>query len=210
MFQKWWDGYFEYKDKHPYSHWMIINGRLLGIYPTNSAIAVQCKSLKDGYIPEEVIEISSNAFKENKDKRTFVISEGLKIIGDYAFYKSNVESITFPNSITHIDNYSFSNCNYLKEVLLNGEYSSGVHLGYWCFSNCGNLIEARIKTKFIPGYCFYGCDKLKHLYLYDTEYIDVSALIGSDGCLLDVTLHADKGSYVEKFAKKHNFKFKHL
>ena len=47
---------------------------------------------------------------------TFTSESGLKILYDYAFYKTSLSSIAIPDSVTQIVTEAFSDCTSLTEV----------------------------------------------------------------------------------------------
>ena len=58
-------------------------------------------------IPGSVEHIGDNAFVYNSDLTSVIISEGVKSIGSYSFYRcSNLSNITFPNSLNKITDIS--------------------------------------------------------------------------------------------------------
>ena len=63
-----------------------------------------------------------NTFKKwaNKSIRNVVICDGVTNIGKESFYKTYIESITIPGSVTEIESGAFKFCSYLKKVCFNG------------------------------------------------------------------------------------------
>lgn len=58
-------------------------------------------------------------------------------IGEGAFRESNVEKVTLPESITHIDWFAFSGCKKLCEVSIPSSVTS---VGYGAFENCSGFL----------------------------------------------------------------------
>ena len=87
--------------------------------------------------------IPNNAFANCTNITTIVLPEGLKTIGDRAFYRSGITKIDIPSSVNRIGQYAFSNCSSLDGVYITDiskwmaiDYDSG--FGYY---NYGNPLE---------------------------------------------------------------------
>ena len=121
----------------------------------------------------------------------------VKIIGEYAFYKSEkLEKVTLPSSLIEIDRYAFEECSSLKEVVTNEGLeiidqaafrnsslekinlpSTLIIIGKQSFykTNITELIIPDTVSQ-IPSYSFYGCNKLKTVVFGKRiESIDESA-----------------------------------
>ena len=98
------------------------------------------------YIPESINYINPNSFREsiinkievdekngmyysvenslvNKENKELILGgsfvpDGVKIIGSYAFSRSNIESIIIPEGVEEIKNNAFADCLNLKEVVI--------------------------------------------------------------------------------------------
>lgn len=93
------------------------------------------------------------------------------------------KSINIPDNITAIQQYTFSNCISLKQLVLSKNIKS---IEWGAFENC-TLLEKIIiydKAEHIADNAFEGCDKL--------------------------TIYGIKGSYVEQYANEHNIPFEEL
>ncbi|MBQ2758608.1 MAG: leucine-rich repeat domain-containing protein [Clostridia bacterium] len=96
------------------------------------------------------------------------IPEGVKIIGNSAFYSSpKTKSITMPNSITQIENSAFYNCSALVTVKLSNNLKT---IGKSAFSNCTSLknIEIPDGVTTIEGYTFNYCTELSSVTIPDS------------------------------------------
>jgi hypothetical protein len=70
-------------------------------------------------IPASIRVIDDAAFRESQlTKITFPENSELKIIGDYAFYKTPLESIDIPDSVTTIRVNAFYDCSQLKSIAI--------------------------------------------------------------------------------------------
>lgn len=66
-------------------------------------------------IPQSVIAIADEAFKNDSTIKNITIPEGVLVIADSAFEKcTELESVNVPDSLAHIGNYAFSECPKLK------------------------------------------------------------------------------------------------
>lgn len=97
---------------------------------------VEIPSNIDGY---EVVGISTDVFKNNKNIRVAVIPDSAKEIGDYAFYGcESLESIKLGKGVESIGAYSFSGC-----AIKTMDIPMGVtHLGVYLFD--GNTEEITV------------------------------------------------------------------
>ncbi len=89
-----------------------------------------------------------------------VIPEGVKeIVGDY-FRGKNMTGISFPNTLTLIDAFTFSGCNRLEEVVLP---NSPLEIGYEAFSHCIALKSVTFTNAetIIGGKAFAYCFNLE-------------------------------------------------
>ena len=66
------------------------------------------------------------------------LPEGLRIIDDYAFSNSNLESITIPDSVKSIESSAFYSCKNLKTVTMGNGVES---LANSVFSGCNSLSD---------------------------------------------------------------------
>ena len=152
-----------------------------------------CGSLASITIPRSVVSINGNPFALwygslhneseafiyennilfNEDKTiliayrakdtNYVISDGVRVIGDRAFYRCNaLKSITIPNSVTSIGDCAFSGCKYLKSVTIPNSVTS---IGESAFEDCESLESISIPNSVtsIGNYAFYGCSSLESI-----------------------------------------------
>lgn len=94
-----------------------------------------------------------------------VIPEGVKEIGDYAFYGAHkMSTIRFPDTLRDIGMNAFYDCASLKEAILP---DSLFFLGSAVFSRCSSLkrvwLPDSIRT--LPKVMFFQCEKLEEVRL---------------------------------------------
>jgi len=76
---------------------------------------------------DTVTHIGTSAFLGSTTVRTVTLPDGLKSIGDYAFYESSIESVIIPSSVESIGEGAFSSCRSLRAINVdsgNSRYSS--------------------------------------------------------------------------------------
>ena len=89
-------------------------------------------------------------------------------IPDYAFYGCrNLQSITYPDSVTSIGNYAFYNCKNLTGITIPDSVTS---IGKWAFCNCTSLTSITIPDSVtsIGDFAFDGCTSLKSITIPDS------------------------------------------
>lgn len=127
--------------------YVALNGVL---YNCEKTTLIKCPEAKTGEIilPATVTKIDDYAFYKCIEITNVELSENLNSIGQYAFYKctvledivlpetlshiqpytfalSGIKNLTFPNSITRIDDCAFEGCNSLENVYID-------NLESWC------------------------------------------------------------------------------
>ena len=138
-----------------------IDGKVYDVTSIENNVFSGCGSLTDIVIPESVTNIGAGAFDgcdklkpellvydkgtkcygwigSEEECTSVVIPDGVKEIGDYAFYKIfyGLTSVTFPESLESIGEMAFAGC----EELTTAELSSNLKtLGYGAFMYCKKL-----------------------------------------------------------------------
>ena len=128
---------------------------------------------------------------DNYSASEYEIPEGIKIIGDYAFYNcESLNKITIPDSVTVIGKSAFQNCHLLKNLSIpnsvteigKSAFSGLIYLEKItipgsvkeipenAFAYCGNLTEALIEegVQKLGDQVFYSCDDLKKITIPDS------------------------------------------
>lgn len=120
----------------------------------------------------ENVKIVSNTYQNGKG--VIVFSDVVKIIGGSAFQKSNLTSISIPEGVKKIGNYTFYNCTSLTSITI----PSGVtEIEKRAFSNCTNLTSIIIPNSVhrIGEGAFANCTSLTSIALpYPASYATIS------------------------------------
>ena len=114
----------------------------------------------DVVIPSTVIEIATDAFRDNDHIRTVTIPNSVKKIHEYAFWDcDNLQSVTIGSGLTKIDDFVFANCMGLVSVNLPSNIKS---VGIYAFEDDVNLESVTFTehTRDIHESAFDGCYKL--------------------------------------------------
>lgn len=70
-------------------------------------------------LPNNLLTINFNAFKECVELEEVIIPNGVTTIGNHAFADcSKLKRISIPNSVTDIDDFAFSGCSMLKTLVI--------------------------------------------------------------------------------------------
>lgn len=90
--------------------------------------------------------------------KNYNIPNGVKIIGDCAFYGSTIENVIIPDSVTDVNTDAFEYCRNLKNIIIPSSVKS---LGNYVFDGCSNLEIAEIHNNNVGSCQFMGCTNLK-------------------------------------------------
>ena len=123
-----------------------------------------CLNLPSVSLPQGLVNIGKSAFDGCKSLAKVAWPEGLKTIGDNAFYFSGLTSLTLPEGVEELGSGAFENCMSLKSLVLPQSLKT---LGEGVFSTCTELSKVDIKASLteLPLGTFYSCMSLKSLTL---------------------------------------------
>ena len=138
--------------------------------------------------------ISPGAFCWHGSLKSVSLPEGLKVIGEGAFYYSGLTSITIPKSVVRIEKDALEYCESLKTVSVksgNKHYSADKNAALYdngsktlrCFAKASALTGYTVKpgTKTIGSNAFFKAVNLKKVKLADTvQTIEDSAFSGCE------------------------------
>ncbi len=114
----------------------------------------------DVVIPSGVIEIATDAFRDNDNIRKVTIPNSVRKVNEYAFWDcDNLETVIIGTGLTKIDDFVFANCMGLVSINIPENVTS---IGIYAFEDDVNLESVTIteKTHIIHDSAFDGCYKL--------------------------------------------------
>lgn len=130
-------------------------------------------NLQEITIPKSIQKIGEYCFSVNKETsspsqglKKVIFQEGLKTIGQYSFYDTELSSVIIPKSVQEIGSYAFGACEKLLNIQLeDGIKQLGIFDGY-ALADCGiEQISIPTSVEKITKYCFFDCKKLKTVEL---------------------------------------------
>lgn len=154
-------------------------------------------------IPEGVLSIREGTFAGSELKKVSIPSSVLSIDED-AFRYCGIREITIPENVKELEEGVFYGCENLKSVRISGNLKS---IGKWAFSRCTSLKSITIPEglKKIERYAFCDCTSLTSITI--PKSVKKIGRAAFDDCSNLFTIYGKKGSYAEKYAKKHKIKF---
>lgn len=225
-----WEGY-TYTIHVPWAHYnirkIVIGEGITHIGKANFAVYYQ--ALADIVLPNSLTSIGDLAFERNKKLRTVNLPSNLKSIGDFAFYNcTKLQNVTLPNSLSQAGTSAFSRCDIFTAITIPPSLKNVKD----SFSGCKNLANVKISNGVskIDKEAFVECPKLKTIDLpasvssigaraFDDCNKLTSVKIRNKNCKIDshpltfpkkTIIYGYRNSTAEKYAKKHNLKFKTL
>ena len=80
-----------------------------------------CYSLKEIIIRGKIKELKRDTFSHDFELKKIILPEGLKRIGDHAFFNTAIRTIEIPETVTWVSAGAFDHCSHLRTVRLSGE-----------------------------------------------------------------------------------------
>ena len=183
-------------------------------------------SSKCSLIPEEDLDLYHGELqKYTGSELRLILPSSIKMIGEGAFQRSDVESVVIPEGVTEIGPDAFYLCDSLEQIVLP---STLVKIGSCAFWKCEKLQEIilpeglqkiekhafngckALRKVVIPdSCCFIGadaftfCENLKDVYVPDSvqELGDDAFCTFND----DMVIHTSRGCAAEKLAKENGW-----
>ena len=131
---------------------------------------------------------ADNLYQNDELVTDVVISEGVKAIGNYAFYRcTSLTSITLGDGVASIGDYAFYGCESLTSVTIgNGVTSIGDYAFYGCESLTSITLGDGVAS--IGDYAFYGCESLTSVTIPDSVTAIGASAFSLCKSLMSVTL----------------------
>jgi len=121
--------------------------------------------------------MSKTNFKISAFSGVMTINDGEVTVPQIPFVKKEkIKSVSLPQSIKRVEDYTFSNCYALTSVTLNEGLN---YIGKQAFATCSKLEEIKIPSSVtqIGETPFYNCRKLSKIFVAKNSVIDKDALI---------------------------------
>ena len=139
-----------------------------------------------------IIEDHAIAFKSEKNQTELDIPAEVdgypvtELRGCFA-NTSSLKKVTIPDSVTKIDDSTFSGCYNLSEITMSANTE---HIGSSAFYNCSSLISIKLPEglEYIGGNAFYGCNSLVSIEMPDSVATLGDSAFTRCGALKSVTL----------------------
>lgn len=175
-----------------YMHDMVtINGKEYRLTHIADSAFFQKRYIKSVFIPEGVLSIGKESFRECKNLTTINLPNSVTSIGDYAFYSCvgvrylklpphitlipkaafagcSIKKVVIPEGVTEIKLDAFGNCFELEEVEMPSTLRRIERGAFW---DCKSLrtIEIPAQVSHLGEYLFFGCDELTDIYNFSVE-----------------------------------------
>lgn len=164
------------------------------LYSKDMHTLIRCPLLKTGHvdIPDGVSEIGEYAFRRGRIS-SVSFPDSLVKIGRMVFFNSEISDISFGTGIKKIgEGYSFSICTNLTKLILPPQAEE---IGDSVFSDCQNLSEVVFNSRLvsISRKAFSGCDRLEKVVIPESvQKIGKSAL----SKVQHIVFHGNPASHV--------------
>ena len=137
------------------------------------------------------------------------LGQGVSRIERAAFRHCGLTGISFPDSVTLIDESAFSLCSDLRKVTLPKKLTE---IGNGAFGNCRKLgnITIPASVKKIRSNAFYDCQAMKKITILNSKTVIEKEAIGynfNSGKNKTFVIAGKKGSTAQTYAKKNGFRF---
>jgi len=123
----------------------------------------KCLSLKTISMGNKITKIGNYAFS-NTALTYAKLSNNLSDLGEGAFESTMIKEIKIPQYLNEIKDYTFYNCEYLRNFSLSSSNVTFSKIGNYAFAETGfESFTVPEKVKTIGNNAFYGCLQLKQL-----------------------------------------------
>ena len=165
------------------------------LFSKNRSILVAYPAGKTGVayeIPDSVTSIGNYAFYRCA-LTSVTIPDGVTSIGDYAFYHCGLTSVTIPDSMTSIGDLAFTGCDLTSVTIPNGVTC----IGSSAFAACKSLTSVTIPNSvtYIGLSAFYNCESLTSATIPNSVPFILNNTFGRCASLTSVTI-PDSVTYI--------------
>ena len=157
-----------------------------------------CSSLRGIDLSNGVKKIGNSAFYHSSKYIGYwddiiYIPEGCVFIGDNAFAEMNLGSVSFPSTLEYIGNESFKRCGLETVKLPNGLQ----YIGSWAFADNYSLEEVRFPASVlrVGGNAFDGNNSIKNVYAYVVEPLELGQNTFEGQVFQNATLHVPETAF---------------
>ena len=119
-------GYFQYR--------LLEDGTVEIVGYTGSEMRIVVPGTLDGC---QVTEIGNDSFAREWSVTSITLPEGIRRIGDSAFYNCQFSEFTIPDGVTEIGTSAFNSCYSLEYLVVPDSVTT---IGRYAFSGCGEVI----------------------------------------------------------------------
>lgn len=152
----------------------------------NIVLKIDDEDIEDGVleIPNGVVRIENNAFRDNIELEQLVFPQTLKEIGQSAFSGCEELRVVEGGIVDKIDDYAFSNCINLSEI----DVSNVREFGNEVFRDCQELTSLQLKAEKCGAGLFRNCDNLIDVSLLGDDVIISEEMFAGCRSLMSVSI----------------------
>ena len=170
-----------------------------GITHIGSQAFYNCEQLKTINLPTSLTSIERQTFTNTKNLSSIIIPDSVTSIGEYAFWKSGINSLTIGRSVVSLDPSCFTSCSNLTSVVIPNNVK---YIGSGIFSGCSSLESVTLGrgVRSLGNVSFINCDKLANIISYIEEPFaiagrdDYYGRTFSENSFFNATLYVPKGT----------------
>ena len=144
----------------------------------NGVLTEVLKGYDEIILPNSVKSIPKNAFNGSKINKV-TLNEGLKSIGDMAFFNSTIQEVIFPSTLEQLEENIFYYCYHLKKADLSRTKLTKLPASTFVYAGVEEvLLPATLTVKLQNGVtniaqrAFYYCPELTEVTTYGTVFND--------------------------------------